>query len=276
MGFLWRRRLGPVGILCVRRTLEHGARYGLVIGVSAASCDMVSSIVAAFGITLVSDFITPRTVLDPPRWWDHPARNRICRLPSPFARGQGDEGAWQPYVDLLLHRPACVYQSPDALRFRGCVCSHRSQAHRRPSGLWSDARCRRLFRFPNLVCPARGACPLFQRESHASRAHAGESGRRVAVDALRPFCSLEWHQGAVSPRVHNIQRGDLIARHHSIPPHQAMNLAMRYATPAARLPTRAVCSAPFSFGTPVKWPITKPNTANASKVMAADTVNACP
>ena len=58
MGFLWRRRLGPVGILCVRRTLEHGARYGLVIGVSAASCDMVSSIVAAFGITLVSDFIT--------------------------------------------------------------------------------------------------------------------------------------------------------------------------------------------------------------------------
>ncbi len=58
LGFLWRRRLGPVGILCVRRTLEHGARYGLVIGVSAASCDMVSSIVAAFGITLVSDFIT--------------------------------------------------------------------------------------------------------------------------------------------------------------------------------------------------------------------------
>ena len=31
---------------------------GLVIGVSAAACDMVNSIVAAFGITLVSDFIT--------------------------------------------------------------------------------------------------------------------------------------------------------------------------------------------------------------------------
>jgi threonine/homoserine/homoserine lactone efflux protein len=50
--------IGPVGILCIRRTLEHGARSGLVIGVSAACCDMVYSIVAAFGITLVSDFIT--------------------------------------------------------------------------------------------------------------------------------------------------------------------------------------------------------------------------
>jgi threonine/homoserine/homoserine lactone efflux protein len=58
IGFSLAAPLGPVGVLCVRRTLEHGARYGLVIGVSAASCDMVYSIVAAFGITLVADFIT--------------------------------------------------------------------------------------------------------------------------------------------------------------------------------------------------------------------------
>lgn len=49
--------IGPVGILCIRRTLQRGVRPGLVIGVSAAVCDMVNSIVAAFGITLVSDFI---------------------------------------------------------------------------------------------------------------------------------------------------------------------------------------------------------------------------
>jgi threonine/homoserine/homoserine lactone efflux protein len=58
IGFSLAAPIGPVGILCVRRTLEHGARYGLVIGVSAAACDMVTSIVAAFGITLVSDFIS--------------------------------------------------------------------------------------------------------------------------------------------------------------------------------------------------------------------------
>jgi threonine/homoserine/homoserine lactone efflux protein len=58
IGFSLAAPIGPVGILCVRRTLEHGARYGLVIGVSAAACDMVNGIVAAFGITLVSNFIT--------------------------------------------------------------------------------------------------------------------------------------------------------------------------------------------------------------------------
>ena len=58
IGFSLAAPIGPVGILCIRRTLEHGARYGLVIGVSAACCDMVYSIVAAFGVTLVSDFIT--------------------------------------------------------------------------------------------------------------------------------------------------------------------------------------------------------------------------
>jgi threonine/homoserine/homoserine lactone efflux protein len=58
VGFCLAAPIGPVSILCVRRTLEHGARHGLVTGVSAASCDMVYSLVAAFGITLVSDFIT--------------------------------------------------------------------------------------------------------------------------------------------------------------------------------------------------------------------------
>ena len=58
IGFSLAAPIGPVGILCVRRTLEHGARHGLVIGVSAACCDMVNGIVAAFGITLVSDFMT--------------------------------------------------------------------------------------------------------------------------------------------------------------------------------------------------------------------------
>ena len=58
IGFCLAAPLGPVGILCVRRTLERGAGLGLVIGVSAAASDMVNSTVAAFGVTLVSDFIT--------------------------------------------------------------------------------------------------------------------------------------------------------------------------------------------------------------------------
>jgi hypothetical protein len=44
-----------------------------------------------------------------------------------------------------------------------------------------------------------------------------------------------------------------------------MNLAMAYATLAARLPTGAVCAALFVLGTPVKCPFTKPKTASANK-----------
>jgi threonine/homoserine/homoserine lactone efflux protein len=58
VGFSLAAPIGPVGILCIRRTLEHGARYGLVIGVSTAACDVVNGMVATFGVTLVSDFIT--------------------------------------------------------------------------------------------------------------------------------------------------------------------------------------------------------------------------
>ena len=57
IGFSLAAPIGPVGILCVRPTLEHGARYGLVIGASAACWYMVNDIVAAFGITLISNFI---------------------------------------------------------------------------------------------------------------------------------------------------------------------------------------------------------------------------
>lgn len=57
---------------------------------------------------------------------------------------------------------------------------------------------------------------------------------------------------------------------------QAIHLAMRYATPAARLPTNAVCPALLTFGTPVKCPFTKPNTVSASSVMTAETINARP
>lgn len=57
IGFALAVPVGPVGILCVRRTLAHGERYGLVTGLSGAFCDMAISIVAAFGVTLVSDFI---------------------------------------------------------------------------------------------------------------------------------------------------------------------------------------------------------------------------
>jgi len=58
IGFLLAMPVGPVGVLCVRRTLIDGARHGFVIGLSGASADILYALVAAFGITLISDFVT--------------------------------------------------------------------------------------------------------------------------------------------------------------------------------------------------------------------------
>jgi threonine/homoserine/homoserine lactone efflux protein len=57
IGFSLAAPVGPIGVLCIRRTLAYGSKRGLVVGASAASADMMYGIVAAFGVTLISDFI---------------------------------------------------------------------------------------------------------------------------------------------------------------------------------------------------------------------------
>ncbi len=57
IGFSLAAPIGPVGIMCIRRTLTHGHLRGFVSGLGAATADAVYAIVAAFGITLISNFI---------------------------------------------------------------------------------------------------------------------------------------------------------------------------------------------------------------------------
>jgi len=57
IGFSLAAPVGPIGILCVRRTLTHGGWRGFVVGLSSASADVVYAITAAFGVTLISDFV---------------------------------------------------------------------------------------------------------------------------------------------------------------------------------------------------------------------------
>jgi len=47
--------VGPVGILCIRRTILDGRLAGLFSGLGAATADSVFGIVAGFGLTVISD-----------------------------------------------------------------------------------------------------------------------------------------------------------------------------------------------------------------------------
>jgi threonine/homoserine/homoserine lactone efflux protein len=47
--------VGPVGVLCLRRTLFEGVAYGLISGLGAALADSLYGVVAGFGLTIVRD-----------------------------------------------------------------------------------------------------------------------------------------------------------------------------------------------------------------------------
>ncbi len=49
--------VGPVGVLCVRRTLFEGPSYGFVSGLGAAAADTIFGIIAGFGLTIVRDWM---------------------------------------------------------------------------------------------------------------------------------------------------------------------------------------------------------------------------
>jgi threonine/homoserine/homoserine lactone efflux protein len=49
--------VGPIGVLCIRRTLAEGRLRGLVTGLGAATGDATYGGVAAFGLSIVTNFL---------------------------------------------------------------------------------------------------------------------------------------------------------------------------------------------------------------------------
>ena len=57
IGFSIAAPVGPIGLLCIRRSLAGGQWIGLATGLGAATADAAYGLVAAFGLTAVSDFL---------------------------------------------------------------------------------------------------------------------------------------------------------------------------------------------------------------------------
>ncbi|MES0360716.1 MAG: LysE family translocator [Anaerolineales bacterium] len=49
--------VGPIGILCIRRTLAEGRLAGFISGLGAATADAMYGAIAAFGLTFISIFL---------------------------------------------------------------------------------------------------------------------------------------------------------------------------------------------------------------------------
>jgi len=57
LGFSIAAPVGPIGVLCIRRSLQNGFKSGLVSGLGAASADAIYGTIAAAGLTLAADFL---------------------------------------------------------------------------------------------------------------------------------------------------------------------------------------------------------------------------
>jgi len=55
IGFTIAAPVGPVGILCIKRTLLQGRITGLATGLGAATADLMYGFIAALGLTVVAD-----------------------------------------------------------------------------------------------------------------------------------------------------------------------------------------------------------------------------
>ncbi len=49
--------LGPIGVLCIQRTMNKGFMSGFISGMGAAAADIVYAVIAGFSITLIKDFL---------------------------------------------------------------------------------------------------------------------------------------------------------------------------------------------------------------------------
>ncbi|HLZ21816.1 MAG TPA: LysE family transporter [Ktedonobacterales bacterium] len=115
IGFSIAAPVGPIGVLCIRRTLALGRLTGFVTGLGAATADFTYGCVAAFGLTAVSSFLLSA------RLWIHLLGGlflaylgvrTILSYPAerPAATGSAANlgGAYASTVVLTLTNPATI------------------------------------------------------------------------------------------------------------------------------------------------------------------------
>jgi threonine/homoserine/homoserine lactone efflux protein len=115
IGFSIAAPVGPIGVLCIRRTLAEGGAYGFVSGLGAATADSFYGTVAALGLTLVSAFL-----IDQANWLRLIGGAYLCYLGvktfrsqpaqrAAEAKGRGLLGAYTSTLFLTLTNPLTIF-----------------------------------------------------------------------------------------------------------------------------------------------------------------------
>lgn len=115
IGFAIAAPVGPIGVLCIRRTLADGRTIGFLSGLGAATADMLYGAVAAFGLTAVQEVLVAR------QFWLHllggifllylGARTFIAKPAENAAQATQTTGRLSAYAStfgLTLTNPATI------------------------------------------------------------------------------------------------------------------------------------------------------------------------
>ncbi len=60
--------IGPIGVLCIQRALDRSWFHGFCAGLGATAADLIYAVLAAFGVSLVNDFLVEHAL-----WFRIPA-----------------------------------------------------------------------------------------------------------------------------------------------------------------------------------------------------------
>lgn len=114
IGFAIAAPVGPIGVLCVRRTFADGHVAGFVTGLGAATADALYGAVAAFGLTAISDLVlgyqTELRLVGGLFLLALGVKTFLARVTtaSPPMRGSGWLQSWATTVLLTLGNPATI------------------------------------------------------------------------------------------------------------------------------------------------------------------------
>ncbi|WVE38429.1 LysE family transporter [Priestia megaterium] len=98
IGFSVAAPVGPIGILCINRTLSKGRLHGFVSGLGAATADALYGCIAAFGLTFITTFLLTQKI-----WLQLIGGLFLCYLGVQTFRSQPAEHAAAAKGGGLLH-----------------------------------------------------------------------------------------------------------------------------------------------------------------------------
>jgi threonine/homoserine/homoserine lactone efflux protein len=107
IGFSIAAPVGPIGVLCIRRTLAEGRISGFISGMGAATADALYGCIAGLGVTYVSSALLGqqfwlRLIGGARTFWSRPAET-----PS-RSSGRGLAGAYASTLFLTLTNPVTI------------------------------------------------------------------------------------------------------------------------------------------------------------------------